>query len=401
MSGLDHPQCPCCDSNNINVFHPSHDVPVNSVLLLESREEAIGFPTGDIVLGICLNCGFIYNTAFDPTLLEYSERYDPTQAYSETFNRWHRNLADQLVERYKLHNKRVLEIGCGKGEFLTMLCQIGNNHGIGFDPAYTTDSRRSQATERIEFVTDFYSEKYAHHKADFVCCKMTLEHIQPTSEFVGTVRRTVGEDKETVIFFQVPDVLRILQETAFWDIYYEHCSYFSLGSLARLFRKNGFEIVDLAREYDDQYIMIEARPTILNGSMRQLNREKLPQEDDLEELVKLTEQFSEKFARLRQQWHQRLSSYKAQRRRVVVWGSGSKGVAFLTTLGIEDSIDFVVDINPNRQGYFMAKTGQEIVSPAFLKTYQPDVVVVMNPIYRDEIKGELDGIGLAPEIITT
>jgi hypothetical protein len=62
---------------------------------------------------------------------------------------------------------------------------------------------------------------------------MTLEHIAPTGDFVGAVRRAVGDDPQTVVFFQVPDVIRILKEQAFWDIYYEHCNYFSAGSLAR------------------------------------------------------------------------------------------------------------------------------------------------------------------------
>ena len=79
----------------------------------------------------------------------------------------------------------------------------------------------------------------------------------------------------------------------------------------------------------------------------------------------------------------------------------SKGVAFLTTLGQSlDDIAYAVDINPIKTGTFMAGTGQEIVAPAFLKAYQPDVVIIMNPVYRDEISRDLQVMGLAPEIRT-
>ena len=44
-----------------------------------------------------------------------------------------------------------------------------------------------------------------------------------------------------MVFFELPDTERVLTEAAFWDIYYEHCSYFTPGSLARLFRRTGFE----------------------------------------------------------------------------------------------------------------------------------------------------------------
>ena len=113
----------------------------------------------------------------------------------------------------------------------------------------------------MEFVADFYGEKYAHVQGDFVCCKMTLEHIPDTANFVRTVRRSVGDRYDTVVFFQVPDMSRVLRDLAFWDIYYEHCSYFSAESLSLLFREQGFDVLDVWTDYDDQYLMITAKPS--------------------------------------------------------------------------------------------------------------------------------------------
>lgn len=388
--------CRACGSSEVRPFFEARGVPVNSVLSLSTRDEAMGFPTGDIVLGFCRGCGFIYNTAFDAALLEYSERYDPTQAFSETFNRWHRALAERLVDQYDLHEKRIIEIGCGKGEFLSMLCELGDNTGVGFDPAYNPERNQSRAKQKVEFVNDFYSEKYKDVRGDFVCCKMTLEHIGPARDFMGTVRRAVGDDDSTIVLFQVPDVLRILEEAAFWDIYYEHCSYYSTGSLARLFRRNGFSVTELAREYDAQYLMIEARPAESSGQTKELEAER-----DLDTLSSLVAEFSEKLPKQLQAWRDKIAGFARDGRRPVIWGAGSKGVSFLTTLGIRDEIEYAVDINPHRKGLFMATTGQEIVGPSFLKDYRPGVVIVMNPIYRSEIVEELHRQGLDPEVITT
>jgi SAM-dependent methyltransferase len=387
--------CPCCQTPGVRPFYEVDRVPVNSVLLLETRQEALDFPVGTISLGLCEACGFVYNTTFDPELLEYSGRYDPTQAYSPTFNTWHRALAERLVDTYGLHDKKVVEIGCGKGEFLNMLCEIGPNRGVGFDPAYSAERNTSLAKDRIEFVVDFYSEKYEQTKGDFVCCKMTLEHISPVERFMQTVRRSVGDDQETVVFFQVPDVERILEETAFWDVYYEHCSYFSMGSLGRVFQRTGFDVVGLAREYDNQYLMIDARPA--GGAPRTLP----PQANDLERIGKLAGDFAERLSDERRRWSERIAEYEKSGKKVVVWGSGSKGVSFLTTLGVSDGIEFVVDINPHRQGFYMASTGQRIVGPEFLESYLPDVVIVMNPVYEKEIREDLHGRGLEPEVLTT
>jgi SAM-dependent methyltransferase len=347
------------------------------------------------VLGMCPACGFISNVAFDPTLHEYSSKYEATQSYSPTFNVFHRNLAQRLIDRYDLHGKDIIEIGCGQGEFLILLCELGGNRGIGFDPAYDSQRIQSAAKERITFIKDFYSEAYTACHGDFVCCKMTLEHIPNTAEFVSTVRRSIGDRLETTVFFQVPSVTRILRDLAFWDIYYEHCSYFTLGSLARLFRSHGFQVLDMAEEYDDQYLMLEARP-IAAPVMHARG-------DDGELVAVLNRDvvhFVENYQQALDGWRAKLRERKEKGQRVVLWGSGSKAVAFLTTLKIQDEVGFVVDINPYKHGTYMAGTGHEIVAPGFLQEYQPHLVVVMNPIYLQEIRQDLDQMGVETELVS-
>jgi SAM-dependent methyltransferase len=385
--------CPNCGSVEMSVFYELESVPVHSVLLLPTREEALNYPKGDIALGFCQACGFISNVAFDPSLHEYSSRYEATQAFSPTFSAFAHRLARRLIDQYDLHGKDLIEIGCGQGEFLTLLCELGGNRGVGFDPAYVSERSESQAEDRITFVKDFYSERYADYEGDFVCCKMTLEHIQHTADFVSTVRRSLGDQSKAIVFFQVPDVRRILREVAFWDIYYEHCSYFSLGSLARLFRQCGFEVMNLAREYDGQYLVIEARAG--DGKDGAL----LEQEDDLEELAQEVAYFSEHYPPKLEAWRRDLQRIRQTGRRAVIWGGGSKGVAFLTTLRIENEIEYAVDINPYKHGTYMAGAGQEIVGPEFLREYRPDVVIVMNPIYEGEIRQLIGGLGLTPEFM--
>ncbi len=384
--------CPSCGQNGMKVFYKVKDVPVHSVLLMPTREKALTYPRGNIDLGLCPHCGFISNLAFDASLHEYSARYEETQGFSATFNAFHKSLATSLIDQFNLRNKTVIEIGCGKGEFLTMLCEMGENRGVGFDPAYVSERNQSAVKDHITFVQDFYSEKYADYHGDFVCCKMTLEHIPDTARFINTVRRSIGDRFSTVVFFQIPDVVRILKERAFWDIYYEHCSYFSMGSLARLFRRCGFDVMKLWRGYDDQYLMIEAKPG--HGEVRP----PLPEEQDIEDVKKDVEDFTAHIQALLETWQSRLRDIAAAGKKAVIWGGGSKGVAFLTKLNVRDQIQYAVDINPYKHGTFMAGTGQEIVSPKFLQTYRPDMVIVMNPIYCDEIRAEIQSLGVSAEI---
>ena len=385
--------CPNCASAEMTVFHHVERAPIHSVLLLPTHEEAINYPTGQIALGLCSTCGFIANTVYDPSHQEYGLRYEGTQSFSSTFNVFAYNLATNLIERYDLHNKDIIEVGCGQGEFLLQLCELGENRGVGFDPAYRGDAPESEAKDRVEFIADFYSEKYSNYRGDFVCCKMTMEHIKEPFEFVSTVRRSIGDNFDTVVFFQVPNGAYVMRDLAFWDVYYEHCSYFTRGSLTYLFERAGFEVLRVYTGYNSQYLMIEAKPC----------PEAIPAVADPVELEAVeadVAHFSEALAPKFAEWRNTIAEMIDRGERIVLWGGGSKGVAFLTTLGIRDEIAYVVDINPRKRGMFMAGLGQEIVSPEFLKTYQPNTIIVMNPIYCDEIQATLDGMGVAARLIS-
>jgi hypothetical protein len=386
--------CPNCLTGEMKIFYEVPDVPVHSVLLMPTREVAVSFPKRDIALGFCRHCGFIGNTVFDPAVHSYSGQYEETQGFSPTFQAFHKRLAQSLIDEYDLRQKTIVEIGCGKGEFLTLLCEIGENRGIGFDPAFVAERNPAGAELDVEFIADFYSEKYTNVSADFFCCKMTLEHIPNTAEFVGMVRRAIGDRPESLVFFQIPDMHRVLRDLAFWDIYYEHCSYFTAPSLIWLFEHAGFAVEKVWTDYDDQYLMITARPVAKKPEMSRFDPAAVAGvEEDIAYF--LTHQSA-----LIERWKGNITNFRAQNKRAVVWGSGSKGVAFLTALKLNGSIEYVVDINPFRQGKFMAGTGQEIVGPKFLEQYQPDVAIAMNPIYQNEIRADLRGRGLQTDVLT-
>ena len=338
-------------------------------------EKALNFPTGDLRLGFCNTCGFLSNTVYDASVQKYSSECEESQHVSPTFSAFARKLAQRWIDKYELREKTILEVGCGKGEFLTLMCEVGNNRGIGIDPSYQSWRNTSPAAGRMRFINDLYSEKYTSLQADAILCRHTLEHIGPTREFISMIRRAIGKSKDMLVLFELPDVTRVLKEAAFWDVYYEHCSYFSPGSLARLFRACGFELLELSRDYGDQYLLLAGKPVDATTTP------KLPLENDLDEMRRIITQFSRSVNESIEQWRSFVLDAKAKGQKVVIWSALSKAVSFLTTLKVGDAIEYVTDINPHRHGRFLPITGQEIKPPAFLADYKPDYVVLMNPIY--------------------
>lgn len=384
--------CPNCGAVGLLPCFDLKQVPAHSCLLMSSRDEALEYPRGHLYLGFCEGCGFLCNADYNPTFQSYSPNYEETQHFSECFSAFARRLAQRWVDQYQLHAKTILEIGCGKGQFLDLMCELGNNRGIGIDPACRPERLSLEAKSRVTFIQDYYDESYTHLTADVICCRHTLEHIHETQEFLSSVRRTIGDRLDTLMLFELPDVTRVLREYAFWDLYYEHCSYFTAGSLARLFRLCGFDLLELERDFDDQYLILAARP------VNQPTASELELEDDL----KLTRQdvmaFRDGHKKAIQSWRLKVQSL-AKTGRVIAWGGGSKCVAFFTTLGIQDEIEYVVDINPFKHGKFLPGTGHEVISPERLRDYQPDHVLVMNPIYCSEISQTLAALNVNASLI--
>jgi SAM-dependent methyltransferase len=385
-------ECPNCPSRGLVEFYSLDPIPVQSCVLMRSRAEALELPRAPLTLGFCPACGFVTNTAFDPAFNRYDQLYEETQGFSPTFGRFAKELASRYVERYDLGRKTTLEIGCGKGEFLALLCELSGGRGIGIDPGYVPGRTASPAVDRIRFIVDLYDRRYADLEADFIVCRHTLEHIGPTRTFMEELRRTIGPRTGVSLFFELPDVLRVLREGAFWDIYYEHASYFTPGSLARLFRSTGFDVTGLTLEYDGQYLILDASPAPGPTPPR------FPIEDDLADVRAAVEAFPAACERVASHWTTFLGAARARGERTVVWGSGSKGVGFLTTLGLGEEVAAAVDINPYRQGRFMPGSGHEIVAPSELRRLRPEHVIVMNPVYVPEISAMCAELGVTPAI---
>lgn len=387
------PPCQACGAERPTVFFEQTGVPTNSCLLLPDRAAALAYPRGDLRLAFCRSCGFIQNSAFDSSLVEYSTSYEETQGFSPRFQRFARELAQQLVDRYGLRDQTVLEIGCGKGEFLALLCELGGNNGVGIDPSYLPERLHSPAVDRLTFLTERYGEQHGRLGADVIVCRHTLEHIPDVRGLVQTVRRSIQDAPNTLVFFEVPDVRRVLAEAAYWDLYYEHCSYFTLGSLARLFRASGFEPLELRLGFDDQYLLLTCRPAdVVSGPVG-------PGEADLAVLSELVTEFRSVYQARVRHWEAFIQTEQTAGRRLAIWGSGSKAVAFLAPPVARQAVTTVVDINPHKHGKYLAGLGQVISAPESLIESRPDTVIVMNPIYLDEIRQMLADLALSPRLL--
>jgi SAM-dependent methyltransferase len=381
--------CPVCDGLDTFEVLNVRGMPVHAGILWSSEAEARDCARGDLAIRACRSCSLVWNAAFDPALMAYSEAYDLTLESSPRFREYAEGLADRLIERYGLRDKSVVEVGCGKGYFLGLMVRRGPNQGLGFDQSFEGNAELDDLGDSIAFERRYFTADDSDRVGDFLCCRHVFEHIDEPVPFLRMIRTAIGE-QDCPVYFEVPNLQFVVRDLSIWGLVYEHVTYYSAPALRTVFRRCGFEVLDVREDFEGQFLGIEARPA---GAL-------WANDDGAAEVVAGVEGFRATFRQIEAVWRARLDRYERAGKRVVVWGAGAKAVTFMNLLSVGERVSHLVDVNPRKQGRFFPGSGQQIVGPEELASIRPDVVLAMNPIYTEEIRAELSGLGLTPELLT-
>jgi SAM-dependent methyltransferase len=385
--------CLVCTSNQIFPILEMFSVPTDTCRVWPSREDARAALRAPMDLCYCGDCGHVFNSSYNDELVDYETDYENSQMFSPRFRKYAEDLSDRLIANYELHGKHIVEIGGGKGDFLRFICDRGDNFGVSFGPSYKPQPG-DDIPANVRFVTDYYNEKYADEPADLIVCRHVLEHFWEPRNLIAAVRRAVGNRQDLVVYFEVPNGEQTLRKQAFWEIIYQHCSYFTRSSLARIFTDFGFVIRDMRESFGGQFLSIEvsagAEPRI-NGASA--NGKKPVASEQVG-------QFGAAFKATTARWRDELAKFGGNGKRVVAWGAGARAVAFLNAVDPGGGmISHVVDINPRKAHRFIPGSAQEIVPPNSLSELRPEAVVLMNGMYRDEVSSTIRDLGLDSKIL--
>lgn len=373
-------RCPACASWVGSDVADLGTLPALSGVVYDDRAGARNVPAGRVLLRSCTRCNHIYNTLFDPSLVPYDERYDNSLDHSAVFADYADELAARLVNNYRLSGGTAVEVGCGSGSFLRRLHQHGMARGVGFDPAAEA---HHDALAAVTVVPGSLPPQL-DVSVDLMCCRHVLEHLADPLELLNSLSAAAG--RPTKCYIEVPHGPWTTRSSGPWDVIYPHVSYFTAHSLHTLLVRAGARILRLAPSYFGQFLAADveipaaasvyppARPATLWLATAEFRR----QLDGV------------------QRWAGWL---RTRRARTVVWGAGSKGTTFLNLVDSDARlIDFAVDLNPSKWGRYLPGTGHQVLRPDrdFLKNI--DQVLVMNPVYRQEVRTMLTELGLNPRL---
>ena len=330
------------------LLYAQDDFPVFQNRMYNCAEDARNCPKGNIRIIEDMASGLVRNDAFDPTLVDYDAAYQNEQANSKPFRQHLNWAADLISETIGLDD--LVEVGCGKGTFLEMLAERGASI-TGFDPTYEGAS---------PLIQKHYFGPDLGFSAKGLVLRHVLEHIPDPFAFLCQLRDANGGGG--LIYIEVPCFDWICEGRSWFDVFYEHVNYFRLSDFQKMFA----HAPAMGRCFGGQYLYVV-------GDLSSL---RAPAYDPLRP-VDFPDDFS---GSLR---------YPAARPSDIVWGGASKGVIYaLLRERAGSPVNAVIDINPNKQGHFLAGTGLRVSAPEEIlpQVAKTTRILVMNPNYCEEIR---------------
>jgi SAM-dependent methyltransferase len=386
--------CPVCRSPDVVDIIDLGEVALFCNVQWPTRDEALRAASAPMRLVGCTACGHHFNDAFEPGRLRYAPSYDTSQHHSTTFRAYAQSLAERLVDTYDLRRKAVVDVGCGKGDLLKLICRLGENRGHGFDVSYDGETDPIDAPG-VTFHTTFFDAAQANDIAPaLVCCRHVLEHVAHPVSFLRGLGEALSGHADRTLYLEVPNGELQLTTGLLWDYIYEHYSYFSEASLRRALIEAGFEVLRLEPTFGNQFLSAEVR--LVQGAIQ------APPRTDPHAGREHMDHAAARFLRLLDHWRGWASALPQDADATVLWGAGSKGVTFVNLLGLAAPvpIDRMIDQNPNKHGRFVARTGQVIVPPESLISRPAQTVLLMNDIYREEISQWLRQNGIRAQVVS-
>ena len=310
-------RCDACGDADLIPFADLDLIPVLCGVHWASAGAAKECPVGPMVLAHCPRCAYVRNVVFDPALLVYDTTMDTNLHHSPAFQVFSAKLVKHLGTRYALAGKRVLDIGCGQGEFLRELCHATGATGTGYDAMYAGPI--GQDSSGAVFHSRYAPRGEALGEFDMVTSRHWFEHIDDPCEFLVDLRRRAG-DRPVVGYLEVPDACYDLA-TAGWEVIYPHVSYFDAFSLCRIVERAGWRVEDTGALFAGMFRFIEISAN-RDGQPR-LGTGRLPDTTDRDRQLRTIDTFAARQQAELAAWRDRIASLVAQDARPVLWGAGS------------------------------------------------------------------------------
>lgn len=351
-------KCRVCGSKLYNEpILEYHNMPERAQYFVEEKD--LDNDKGiDLFLYQCSGCGLL-QLDIDP--VSYFKDVIRAAAVSEEMKTYRFNHFSEFVDKYKLKDKKVIEIGTGCGEFLDIMSKTGvKSYGLeNLEKSVKICAEKNLNVYKGFVENENYNIENSPYDAFFIM--NFLEHIPTPNEFLKGIYNNLNDNAIGLI--EVPNVNMVLDKLMFTEFISDHLMYFTKETLSLLLQKNGFEIIEIEEVWHEYVISA----TVKKKSRLNLNR------------------FNDKMNEISDQINSFIDDKLSRKLKVAIWGAGHQALSVISMTDIANKILFIIDSAPFKQGKYTPASHVKVVGPKILEYEKVDVILVMAASYSDEV----------------
>jgi 2-polyprenyl-3-methyl-5-hydroxy-6-metoxy-1,4-benzoquinol methylase len=350
------------------VFYPLHVMTCTNCSLVQipevAKREAL------------FRSDYVYFSSYSTSWLEHSQAY-----------------ASKMLELLDLSDQDlVIEVASNDGYLLQYFTENGVQV-LGIEPS--SGVAEVAIKKGISTVVDFFGTELAkklafEKKPKLMLGNNVLAHVPDLHDFIKGFSILIAP--EGLVTFEFPHIVSLIKNNQFDTIYHEHYSYLSVTSLLPIFESHGLRITEVEKlnthggsiriyvaRTDSSWETSDSVSIILQEEAENDPRNKV-----------IWRLLQEKTLRVKIDLLEELVKCKRQGIKVAAYGAAAKGNTLLNYCGIDsDLVNYVVDLNPRKQGNYLPGSRIPIVGLEHLTENTPDVLLVLPWNLADEINSQL------------
>jgi len=271
--------------------------------------------TVDLKIQECLRCGLVQHS--HPPVVYYRDVIRAI-AFSEEMGQFRLKQLSEWIEKFNLQDKQVLEVGCGKGEYLDLLIRSGARYVKGIEHAFPSveEARQRGFDVQQAYLSPAYTNPWDQTFDAFAIFSF-MEHWPDLNGSLCALQGILNEKAYGLI--EVPNFEFILANGLYSEFTTDHIFYFDRQTLKLALELNGFEVLSIEPIWHDYILSAQViRRKPLNADIFTKKQE---------QIVRSLDQFVGRF----------------EPEDIVVWGAGHQSLAVMSLAGLQNKVSHVVD----------------------------------------------------------
>lgn len=387
-------KCRGCSSLLSRTFIDLGESPIaNNLLTMDQLVESEEF--FPLHTRTCDSCGLVQLPEISPKEKLFPDNYTYYSSYSKSWLLHSQKFTMDMIDRFKLNqNDFVIEVASNDGYLLQYFRESGIPV-LGIEPAAQV-AKVAEQERGIPTIVKFFGKDTAYtvlaenSKSRLIIANNVLAHVPDIHDFVAGFE--VLLENNGVATFEFPHLLNLILLNQFDTIYHEHYSYLSITALRPIFAKYGLRIFDLQKlDTHGGSLRIFVCKTNSDWPEDPIVQECINQEIRSDpRLNHVSSNLQSNSKKIKIELLAEIDRIKRSKLTLAAYGAAAKGNTLLNYLNVRsDTIDYVVDRNPNKQGKYLPGSRILVVDEDHLKKFPPDVLLILPWNLADELTQQL------------